>query len=368
MNKRDLQRLEGLMLLILFNKTKNKRLSASVVGISVDTLTKYINFLESDIGEKLLKSHKNCCILTSKANELVAKLKSLDIENWSINNSKINIFDIKNIKGVFYLKAISLSGNKRNASSMLATSIETLNSYIDYLQNSLQIPLMYCDNQGSYLTSEATAIIIKFDRINNFIEHIIQQRYRHDENIRLALENGINISINYLNGASSQDIIVFRDNPNMHADEWDVAISFSKPYNDNLIIVHKRKIRCGLFTSNEYITNFGKPQDIDDIKQNHLILDGRNRPYAEEDYCKFIDDCQRTKFIENSKISLLDTVGYGVGICLVPLIIPRGNLVYLDHIPCNIEATLYLLAHKSFNKNPKHRQTMINYKELLDQI
>ena len=42
MNKKDLQRLEGLLLLTLLHKTKNKRLSASVLGISVDTLTKYI--------------------------------------------------------------------------------------------------------------------------------------------------------------------------------------------------------------------------------------------------------------------------------------------------------------------------------------
>ena len=61
MNKRDLQRLEGLLLLALLHKTKNKRLSASVVGISVDTLTKYINFLEDDIGEKLQLNHKNSC-------------------------------------------------------------------------------------------------------------------------------------------------------------------------------------------------------------------------------------------------------------------------------------------------------------------
>ena len=61
MNKRDLQRLEGLLLLILLNKTKSKRLSASVIGISVDTLTKYINFLENDIGAKLQEPHKNGC-------------------------------------------------------------------------------------------------------------------------------------------------------------------------------------------------------------------------------------------------------------------------------------------------------------------
>ena len=80
MNKMDLQRLEGLLLLSLLHKTKNKRLSASIVGISVDTMTKYISFLENDIGTKLHLNRKNSCTFTSKGNELITKLKNLDIE------------------------------------------------------------------------------------------------------------------------------------------------------------------------------------------------------------------------------------------------------------------------------------------------
>lgn len=368
MNKRDLQRLEGLLLLILLNKTKSKRLSASVIGISVDTLTKYINFLENDIGAKLQEPHKNGCFLTSKANELITKLKNLDIENWTVRSNKINIFDIKNVRGIFYLKAISFYRNKRNASQKLATSIETINLYIDYLQNALQVPLLYSDSHGTFLTDEGTAIIIKFDRINSFIKYIISQKATHNNNIRLALEKGINLSVNSLNEASSQDIIVFTDNPDLHTDEWDIAISFSKPHEKCLIIPYTRKIHCGFFASSEYMTNFGTPRDIDDVKNNHLVLDGRNQSYANENYCDFIDDCKKTKFIKNPNIALLDMVEYGAGICLIPLIIPKSNLVYLEHIPCNVEATLYLSIHKSFNNIPKYRQAIAHYQEMLELI
>ena len=368
MNKKDLQRLEGLMLLVLLHKTHNKRLSASVVGISVDTLTKYLNFLEIDIGATLQKKHKNCCHLTSTANELIAKLKSLNIENWSIGNNTINMFDIKNIRGMFYLKAISFFGNKRNASLALATSIETINMYIGHLQKSLQIPLMYCDNQGSYLTSAATAIIIKFDRITNFIKSVMRKKSPHDRTIRLALEKGINISIDSFHQTTSQDIIVFTDNPDLYTDDWDIAISFSEPDTQDIIIFYKHTISCGFFTSNEYITNFGEPKDIEDIKKIHIVLDCRNKPYANENYYNFIDNCQKTKFIENSKVSLLDTVKYGGGICLAPLVIPRDNLVYLKHIPCNIEATIYLYIHKSFSNIAKYKQALDSYREILEHL
>ena len=365
MNKKDLQRLEGLLLLTLLHKTKNKRLSASVIGISVDTLTKYINFLENDIGAKLQINNKNSCVFTSKANELIIKLKNLDIENWEINNKKINLFDLKNIRGIFYLKAISLYGNKRNAAQMLATSVETINLYIDYLQNSLQAELMKCDTQGSYLTNDGFAIIFKFDRINKFINYLIKHKYTKDKTIRLALERGINISINSLKTSTTQDITVFVDNPDLHSNDWDIAIIFSQPQSDNLVVFYKRKVSCGFFASTDYLNNFGTPQNLDDIKQNHVVLDGRTRPYADKNYCDFVDDCQNTRFIENSNIAILDMVSCGAGICLVPLTIQKNNLVYLKHLPCHAEATLYLTIHKSFNNIQRYRQAMNDYRQIL---
>ena len=368
MNKKDLQRFEGLLLLLLLYKTKNKRLSASIVGISVDTLKKYISFLENDIGSKLQLNNKNSCTFTPKGKELITKLKNLDIENWEINNKKINLFDLKIIRGIFYLKAISLYKNKRNTSQMLATSIDTINLYINYLQNSLQLELMKCDTQGSYLTDDGFAIIFKFDRISKFINFVIKQKSDRERIIRLALEKGINISINSFNTTSAQDITVFVDNPDLHADDWDIAISFSKPQSDNLIVPYKRKINCVFFASTDYLTNYGTPNDLDDIKKNHIVLDGRTRPYADEKYCEFIDECENTRFIENANIAILDMVSYGVGICLVPLTIPRNNLVHLKHLNYPTEATLYLITHKSFNNIPKYRQAIDDYRRILNSI
>ena len=240
--------------------------------------------------------------------------------------------------------------------------------YIGYLQNSLQLPLMNCDNQGSYLTNEGAIIIIKFDRIINFINHLIKQKYNTNKNIRLALEKGIDISASVLNDHSYQDITVFTDNPDLHLSEWDIAIGFSKPQSENVIVFYSRKIKCGFFASIDYLSNFGTPKDLEDVKKNHLILDGRNRSYADKNYCEFIDDCQNTRFIENSNIAILDTVVHGSGLCLAPLSIPRNNLVYLEHLSCNAEATLYLYVHKPFTCISRYRQAMDNYRKALSLI
>lgn len=368
MNKKDLQRLEGLLLLSLLHKTKNKRLSASIVGISVDTMTKYISFLENDIGTKLHLNRKNSCTFTSKGNELITKLKNLNIENWKVNNKRINLFDLKIIRGIFYLKAVSLYRNKRNASQILATSIDTINFYINHLQTSLQSELIKCDTQGSYLTNDGFSIIFKFDRITKFINFLIKQRYNRDKIIRLAIEKGINLSINTSNSSPVQDIIVFVDNPDLHTDDWDIAISFSKPQSDNLIVSYKRKVNCGFFASIDYLNNYGIPDNLSDIKKNHIILDGRTRPYADDKYCEFIDECENTRFIESANIAILDMVSYGVGICLVPLTIPRNDLIFLEHLSYSAEATLYLITHKSFNNIPKYRKAIDGCRKILDSI
>ena len=209
---------------------------------------------------------------------------------------------------------------------------------------------------------------MKFDRIAKFINHLIEQKYNTNKYIRVAFEKDIVIPASSFTIIADQDITVFSNNPNLHVNEWDIAISFSEPNSDNLIVYYTRKVKCGFFASIEYLSKFGMPKNIEDIKQNHLVIDGRNQPYADKNYCDFIDECQNTKFIENLDIAIPDTVSYGCGICLVPLTIPRNNLVYLDHISSNAEATLHLSIHKSFNCIPKYRQAMNTYRDVLNLI
>ena len=54
-------------------------------------------------------------------------------------------------------------------------------------------------------------------------------------------------------------------------DDWDIAISFSKPQSDNLIVSYKRKVNCGFFASIDYLNNYGIPDNLSDIKKNHII-------------------------------------------------------------------------------------------------
>lgn len=75
--KRDISKLEGLMLLSAFEEGSSKRKVAASLNLSMDTLNKYLSDLEQNIGAKLLASNGRGSILTSHARSLLKLSKEL---------------------------------------------------------------------------------------------------------------------------------------------------------------------------------------------------------------------------------------------------------------------------------------------------
>lgn len=369
-NKRNLKCLEGLLLLISLYKTESKRQTASIMELSVDTVNKYIASLEADVGTKLLINFRHNCVLTAKGIELVNRAMGVYTENWLINQKNFNLLNLKTLRGIFYLKAIAVHRNKRNASQMLAASVETINSYIEYLEKFLNISLMQSDNQGSYPTFSGKKILLKFDKLLEILSFIYQTgQANKEQKIRLALSYDINADIVAAKEENiSQDIMIFADDPNLHSEDWDIAITYSEPIATDLSIILQRKIPCGFFASQEYLNRFGCPKDIYDIQQNHRILDGSLRPYADRKYRSLIQNCQKICPIANSSIILPDMARYGAGICIVPMTISQNDLIYLDNLSCEAKATLYLSAHKTIKDSPKYQTAINNCRQRLNKF
>jgi len=366
-SKRKLRYLEGLLLLISIDKTESKRGTASYLGISIDTVTKYVAILESYVGYRLLINNRKRCLLTERAKVLVYKSKQLCSNNCIVNNHVFDLLEIKNLKAAFYLSAIHSAGNKRAASQMLAASVETINLYITYLEKMLCTNLIMTSNQGSCLTSAGKTVLMKFDMLADILIGENKQN-KNTLDLRLALTNDIRFSITSINQSENQNIVVFADNPFSHLDDWDVAISYFEPTTDDLIVLYQRQIPCGFFASEYYLNKFGRPKDLDDMKENHLILDGSDRPYANKKYRNLIEGCKKIMPLNNSSIMLLDVAKYGSGICVVPLISSSDDLVHLDYLPCNIMATIYLTTHKNFKFKTMHKQTLDNCRQMLMDI
>ena len=75
--KRDISKLEGLMLLSAFEEGTSKRKVAASLNLSMDTLNKYLSDLEHNLGAKLLACNGRGSILTSHARSLLTLSKEL---------------------------------------------------------------------------------------------------------------------------------------------------------------------------------------------------------------------------------------------------------------------------------------------------
>lgn len=369
LTKRNLKCLEGILLLILMFKKQSKRQTAAKASISIDTLSKYISFLEADLGVKLIKGfHK--CELTEKAKEIAKNLLQLYNETWLQKNEDISLLNLKNLRGVFYLKAVALYGNKRNASLSLSASVETINGYIQYLEKILGLVVIKTDNHGSYPTSKGKEIIQNAEILLEALNYLQKIRFIYkDKKIRLALSREIDAAIVSVADVNmKQDIITFADDPNLHSEDWDIAITYSEPVASDLIIISQKQIPCGFFASKEYLDKFGRPKDIDDILHNHRILDGSSRPYADRKYRNMMQHCQIVCPISSVNIILTDMACNGAGICIVPITVSKDNLVYLEELPCESKATLYLSAHKNLKDIPVFQSAINKYSNLLSQM
>ena len=69
--KRDLMNMEGIMMLHAIKKSAGKRNAAKFLNTSVETLNKYLNNLEHELGVKLVSSYERGCILTEKGEAVV---------------------------------------------------------------------------------------------------------------------------------------------------------------------------------------------------------------------------------------------------------------------------------------------------------
>ncbi len=364
--KRGLKRLEALLSLMFLANTVSRQKTACILGISVDTLAHYISFLESDLKIEVFQ-RQHSCSLSEKAKNIVTTVAAF----FDLNYGKIHIpINLKNLRSLFYLNAVFLYGNKRKASQKLSASVETINLYIENLENIIGKSLILTNNKGSFLTPVGEHLIKKFNMLINEVEHLYKTLAAAKiKKIRLALSREIDAAI-LLESQSDilQDIMTFADDPNMHAEDWDIAITYSEPTDDDLVIITKKEIACGFFASKEYLNSCGMPQNLDDLVSNHRILDGSSRPYADKAYKTILQKCRKICPINSINIIITDMAGYGAGICVVPITVAKNNLIYLQNIPCSAKATLYLSVHKSIKDLPLYQTAISKYCEILKAI
>ena len=69
--KKDIAKLEGLLMLVAVSENNSKKKVAEALNLSVDTLNKYISDLEKELGTKLVTSNGRGSVLTDEAQNII---------------------------------------------------------------------------------------------------------------------------------------------------------------------------------------------------------------------------------------------------------------------------------------------------------
>lgn len=282
--------------------------------------------------------------------------------------------DINTIESLLLFMAVTQHSNKRKASEALNTSVDTINKYIDNLEQDLSLKLLYSDSRGTNLTENGRKILASAEQITDIIHSMYSATIENTDalsdcsgKVRVAMSLGINANLRpgYVRDFFDRypDISVIStvtpEAPKLDDMTYDIALTNRKPTSPNVVVIREIKVEYGFFASPEYLDAHGYPIDFDEMIAAHRILTTADSA----DYISgWKDTLKKARFVNfntTSHNSLVALVHAGLGIAALPLFYKREGLVCLDNLFCESSLKFYLCAHKNVKDIPRVRPSSI---------
>ena len=286
--------------------------------------------------------------------------------------------DMSLLESILLLQAVEQHSGKRKASEALNTSVDTINKYLDNLEQDLGVKLLSTSGRGSTLTGVARRIVDKASRIKEVIDEIYHIRL---ENREIKGEVRVFMSLGYASYMIPQDLsplfdifpelsinsVTAIDVSSLNAQEIDVAVTYEEINDDDIVLIAEKTVHCGFFASSEYLSQKGYPLNIEDLVQNHRLL-SRYEGMLKKVLGPELFNKAKICFTSNNTLSLINAIENSAGVGIMPLSFALQGLVCLDNIPCNSPVTYHLYANRHTKDIPRVR-TMINfYKDIMDKL
>lgn len=195
--------------------------------------------------------------------------------------------DINTIESLLLFMAVTQHSNKRKASEALNTSVDTINKYIDNLEQDLSLKLLYSDSRGTNLTENGRKILASAEQITDIIHSMYSATIENTDalsdcsgKVRVAMSLGINANLRpgYVRDFFDRypDISVIStvtpEAPKLDDMTYDIALTNRKPTSPNVVVIREIKVEYGFFASPEYLDAHGYPIDFDEMIAAHRIL------------------------------------------------------------------------------------------------
>ena len=197
----------------------------------------------------------------------------------------MNIKDINLLQAVCYLKIIEKYSGKKQAAQKFGVSIDTLNKYIDNLEQELGYKVLSSDVRGSYLTPRGQELLKKSTIIENVLNDI---KSNAEDKKEISGEVRVAVSSIAASAIFSKDLISFYEQypqiklihlirnedgqKNIPFSDVDIALSPIVPSDSDSVVIYSKKVEFGFFAAPQYISKYGCPQDLGDLIANHRLI------------------------------------------------------------------------------------------------
>ncbi len=294
---------------------------------------------------------------------------------------ELNIKDINLLQALCYLKIIEKYAGKKQAAQKFGVSIDTLNKYIDNLEQELGYKVLSSNVRGSFLTPRGQELLKKSAVIENILDDI---KSNVEDKKEISGEVRVSISSIAASAFLSKDLVSFYEQypqikllhfirnedgqKNLPFSDVDIAISPILPTDSDLVVICSKKIEFGFFAAPQYISKYGCPQNLEELIEKHTIINKIGYEKYIEGWKNLIKRAKSNNFATNVSYYMYEVLKNGLGVGIMPLRFKQEGMFYLEHLPCLSNVSLHLITHQGSKDIPKNRAVLNYYKDLLQEL
>ncbi len=295
--------------------------------------------------------------------------------------TKLNIKDVNLLQAICYLKIIEKYAGKKQAAQKFGVSIDTLNKYIDNLEQELGYKVLSSNVKGSFLTPRGKALLQK----SAVIEQVLDDIKSVPTNLK-EISGEVRVAVSSIAASAifSKDLVSFYEQypkikllhlirnedgqKGIPFSDVDIALSLSLPADSDSVVLCSKKIEFGFFAAPQYISKHGYPQNLEDLTQNHQIINKIGYEKYIEGWEDLLKKAKSNNFATNVCYYMYEVLKSGLGIGIMPLRFKQEGMFHLEHLPCQSNISLHLLTHQGSKDIPKNRVVLNYYKDLLQEL
>lgn len=288
----------------------------------------------------------------------------------------MNRRDLQNLESLFMLSALDNCHSKRRTAETIGASVDTVNKYIASLEAELGLRLVVCSERGCSLTPAGENILRRIRRMQDILFEIYAAKNSSDnaaQIVTIGMETGISANLfiddidrffNRFNNIRLQAILLDRDTRSTTPP--DIVLSHILPADENIVLQTVRKFPCKAFAAQSYLEKHGRPQDMNDLINNHRLVCKTYSRYHDEKYLDLLESARHVCYLSDSDHEVVDAARNGAGICILPVCLADSSLVCLNNLDWESSVTIYLFSSRRAIDNPVIGEVVAYFRELFE--